>query len=257
MKSPLIPTAAILTLATLAPAVSAENLDHLNQLLSTKQCAQCDLSGAGLVQANLAGANLSGANLSQANLSQANLSGADLRGANLSGASLNGANLIGANLSGAALNGTDLRGSYLTNANLLGTQLDNAYVQGALGMPNNAGTPELFYSWGLLETRKGNYLAALENYDKALNLNPEFAPAYLGRGLAQYRLGKDAVAVQDAQIASQLFEAQKNTNGYQASQNFIKGIEAARKANEPQRSSGFDQIVQTVGSLLLQYFLGF
>ena len=34
-----------------------EDLNHLQQLLSTRKCPQCDLSGSGLVQSNLAGAN--------------------------------------------------------------------------------------------------------------------------------------------------------------------------------------------------------
>ncbi|MFM6437017.1 MAG: pentapeptide repeat-containing protein, partial [Microcystis panniformis] len=67
-----------------------EDLNHLQQLLSTRQCPQCDLSGSGLVQSNLVGAKLNGANLVGANLSQANLSGADLSGANLTSASLFG-----------------------------------------------------------------------------------------------------------------------------------------------------------------------
>ena len=58
--------------------VIAENLEHTQQLLATKQCPSCDLSGAGLVLADLAGANLQGANLARANLSRADLSGADL-----------------------------------------------------------------------------------------------------------------------------------------------------------------------------------
>ena len=68
----------------------------IQQLLATRQCQMCNLSGANLSGANLSGANLKGANLSGANLADTNLSGANLSGASLSGASLDGANLSGA-----------------------------------------------------------------------------------------------------------------------------------------------------------------
>lgn len=256
MKPTLIASFAVLGTLSLSLSSQAENLAHVSQLLSTKQCPQCDLSGTGLVMANLSGANLSRANLIQANLSQANLSGSDLSGANLSGASLNGANLSGANLSGASLHGADLRGAYLINANLTGVKLDTAYVQGAIGIPHSVGTPELFYSWGMIETRQGNFSAAIENYNKALTTDPDFAPAYLARGIAYYRLGNEPQAIKDAQTADQLFVLQQNTNGSQASQNFIQGIELARQAEEEskeQKGGGLGGIIQGVVPFLLQF----
>jgi hypothetical protein len=121
----------------------AENPGHLNQLLSTKACADCNLVNAGLVLGELSGADLKRANLVGANLSQARLTGADLRGANLTGASLNGADLTGADLTGAILNSTDLRDSFLGGANLTGVNLQNAYLQGAVGLAGNAGIKDL------------------------------------------------------------------------------------------------------------------
>ncbi len=255
MKPTILATATVLSAISLSVPVQAENLQHISQLLNTKQCPQCDLSGTGLVMANLVGAKLSGANLSQANLSRANLSGADLSGANLSGASLNGTNLSGANLSGANLAGTDLRDAYLVNANLTGVSLDTAYVQGAIGIPYYAGTPEQFHRWGLAEVKQGNYNAAIEHYNRALSINPNFAPAYLGRGIAFYRLGKEAEATQDAQTAANLFETQENTIGYQASQEFIQAMELDRNNSNDQGSSRFDNVIRGVGSLLLQFLL--
>jgi uncharacterized protein YjbI with pentapeptide repeats len=192
---------AILSIVASALPVRAENLEDVRRLLSTRECNQCELSGTGLVTSNLAGAKLNGANLSGANLSQSNLSGADLSGANLAGASLYGANLVGANLAGAILDGTDLRNAYLTGANLLGTKLDTAYVQGASGIPDYAGTPQQFYGWGLVESKKGNHLAAIDHYDRALDISPDFAPAYLARGIANYRMGRQNKAQQDAKCS--------------------------------------------------------
>ncbi len=253
MISKIIATAAIVTAFGLTTPVRAENIQDLSQLLNTKQCPQCDLSGSGLVMANLAGAELSGANLSGANLSRANLSGANLSGANLSGASLHGANLSGAILIGAKLYGTDLRKSYLVNANLIGVSLDTAYMQGAMGIPNYAGTPELFHFWAVKEADKANYRAAIENYNRALNLNPQFAPAYLGRGLARYRLGDEPGAIQDGEMAVQLFLAQGNEIGSQGSQQFLEGMEFARNLPNGPGGGGMHKFMGSIGSLLLKF----
>lgn len=234
--------------------VQAENLDHLRQLLATKQCESCDLSGSGLVMSNLAGARLSQANLVNANLSQADLSGADLSGANLTGASLYGANLMGANLSGAILNGTDLREAYLTRANLSGTAMDSAYVEGAVGISQDAATPELFFNWGLVEVKQGNYSAGIENFNKALTLKPEYASAYLGRGYALLRLGKDTEAIQNIEVAAQLFQEQKNDLGYETAQSLLERMEAIREAKQRNASNVYlGNLVQGIGGLLLRF----
>ncbi|MGQ4646607.1 pentapeptide repeat-containing protein [Lyngbya aestuarii] len=236
---------------TIEPA-KAENWQHIQQLLSTKDCQQCDLKGTGLFMADLVGAQLSGADLSRANLSRANLSGADLSGANLSGTSLNGANLSGANLSGANLSGTDLRDAFLVEAKLFGVSLDTAYVQGAIGIPQYAGTPEDFYAWGVVEARKGNYKVAIENFDKVLNLKPEFAPAWLGRGVSRYRQGDEAGAIQDAEVASELFNEQGNTEGYQATQNLLQEIEIVRNPPEVQQGSSLGRALVSIGAVLFR-----
>ena len=228
----------LLTFAFILP-VKAENIEHLSQLLRTKQCQFCDLSLAG------------------ANLSQAKLAGANLSGANLSGTSFTGADLTGANLNGAIANGTDFRGAYLSNVSLIGTNMDLAYVQGAIGMPSNAGSPEMFYGWGLLEAQKGNYKAALTNYDKALAINPNFAQGYLGRGLAFLRLGNENAAKQNVEYASKLFEEQKNPDGYETAQNFLKNLEAVQTArnNNGGANPQLDGIIRGVASLAMQFLL--
>jgi uncharacterized protein YjbI with pentapeptide repeats len=206
--------------------------------------------------ADLTGVNLKGANLVGANLSQANLTGANLSGANLSGASLHGANLTGANLTGAILTGTDLRGAFLYNAIATDNTFDQAYMQGAIGIPQTAGTPELFYGWGLLETKKGNYQAALDNYNKALLIDPNFAPAYLARGLALFRLGNETGALQNGEKAAELFKEQEDERGLQTSEAFVQNIESLQKARaEGQKKNQLDGIVRGVASIVFQLLL--
>jgi tetratricopeptide (TPR) repeat protein len=260
MKIKLTTAIAILTTIAISLPAQAENPNDLNQLLSTKKCAQCDLSNAGLVMANLIGSDLSGANLVNANLSQANLAGANLAGANLSGASLNGVNLTGANLTGANLTGTDLRNSYLTNANLNEVDLDTAYLDGVRGIANSAATPEQFHRWGVREAERGNYTAAIAHYNRAIELDPEFAPAYLGLSLIQYRFDNRASAEQNVSTAAKLFKKQKHELGYKTATDFKQKMLLASQieADTAKRERGagnFGKFLGGVGSLLLQLML--
>lgn len=254
MKLKPLASATLLTSISLVTPADAANPNHTRQLLSSRQCPGCDLTNAGLVMANLAGANLKGADLTRANLSRANLTGADLSGANLTGASLHGANLAGANLSGANLNAADMRDSFLAQANLVGTSMTNANLLGAVGVPNYTGSAEDFYRWGMAEAERDNYNRAIELLNQALTMKPDFANAYIGRGMIRYQQGDKGGAITDTQRAAQLFQAEGNQQGYQMAQNIIKGIETA---NRPRRGGGsnFLSVLGGVASLALQLFL--
>jgi len=254
MKKIIIATFVLFDLIQHTHSLKAENLSQLTELLSSNVCIGCDLNNAGLVGANLTGAHLNKANLSNANLSGANLSNADLSGSDLSGASLNSANLTGANLTGANLTGTDLRSSYLTRSIISGNQLQSAYIQGAVGIPQSAGTKDLFYSWGVMEMNKGNYKGATEYYNKTLVLDPAFAKAHLGKAFCQMRLGDYFGAEQEAKIASDLFKEQKNKSGLESSQDLIKNIEIASKPAEVKPPDpNFLDFVENIAIFALQF----
>jgi uncharacterized protein YjbI with pentapeptide repeats len=245
-----------LLLALMSAAARAENPEHLQKLLSTKNCAQCNLVNAGLVMGNFSGADLSRANLVGANLSQANLTGANLRGANLTGASLYGADLSGADLTGAILNGTDLRESFLANANLTGTNLRTSYLQGAVGLAANAGNATDFTNWGYLEWNKNNYVGAINHFNQAISLDPKMGAAYLGRSMARYRLRDDAGAIADATTAQKLFTAAGDVRNAQSAQNIVKGIELASQPSKPSQGGGgsFVDVLTGLSSMLLRFF---
>lgn len=243
-----------------ATPLQAENLTHLNQLLGTKRCEGCDLTNVGLIHANLAGAALNNSNLANANLSQANLAGADLRGANLAGASLYGANLTGANLTGANLTGTDLRNAYLMDTTLEDVDLDTAKLNGVKGISSQAATPEQFHRWGVREADRGNYRAAIAHYNRAIAIDPEFAPAYLGLGVIYYRTDFKGKALEHTQAAIALFETQENELGEATSQEFLANMELASQmeASLEQRernASNFGKFMGGIGSLLLRLML--
>lgn len=258
MKRRWIPAIALLsTFCATAPALS-ENLEHTQQLISTKQCERCDLSNAGLVYANLTGADLKDANLVGANLSRANLIGANLSGANLAGAVLFNANLSGANLSGANLAGADVRGAILSGAVVQNVVTDNANFFGAVGAPTQIATAANLYMWGLAEAQRGNFRGAIGNYDQAISLKPDFAHAYLARGVSRFRLGDSSGAMADAQRAQQLYTSQNDAQGQQVATQFTDGVKAAQEAEKKGHRGGGSNFLNFLGSLasmLLQYVL--
>jgi uncharacterized protein YjbI with pentapeptide repeats len=254
MKSQILAIAAFLTTLSLTTTVQAANSEHVRQLLATKQCQNCDLTGAGLVMADLSGAKLSGANLTGANLSRANLSGADLRGANLSGASLFGVNLTEARFSGANLAGADLRNSYLTNAELTGAYLNGTNFQGAVGIPSQIASPEDFYALGIAQAEKGNEQQAISYFSQAIAIKPEYAGAYLARGVARYQILDRQGAFVDAQLAQKLFTSQNNTTGTETAQAFIKELQTPYTEKTSTSNPSFVDLFGSLGSVLLQFF---
>ncbi|MBD2500687.1 pentapeptide repeat-containing protein [Anabaena azotica] len=256
MKNLIFIATTVITTISLTNVAQAANQEHIRQLLATKQCQNCDLSGAGLVMADLSGANLSGANLAGANLSRANLSGADLRGANLSGAGLAGVNLSEAKLGGTNLAGADFRGAFLSNAQFTGAYLQGANFQGAVGIPLQIATAEEFYALGITEGQKGNYQQAIYYFNQAIASQPEYAGAYLARGVAKYQLLDRQGATQDAQIAEKLFTSQNNATGTQTAQAFIKELQTPYTEKV---SAGKPSLVDFVSNLssFLQQFLRF
>ncbi len=254
MKSPILSTVIFVSTFSLATVAQAANSEHIRQLLATKQCLNCDLSGAGLVLADLSGANLSGANLTNANLSRANLSGADLTGANLSGASLFGVNLSGAKLSGANLLGTDLRNAYLANAQLTSVNLKGANLQGAVGIPLQAAKPEEFYGWGVAEAQKGNQQNAIDYFNQAIAIKPDFAAAYLARGVARYQILDRQAAFQDAQTAEKLFKTKNDNPGMQTAQAFILELKTPQGSKVTTGKPSLVDFLGGVASVLLQFF---
>lgn len=246
----------LLAVLMIAPA-RAENAAHLRQLLSTGDCPGCDLRGAGLIFAKLAGADLNGADLRGANLSQADLTAADLTSADLRGASLHSANLTSATLLGADVAGTDLRQSILLQANLLGTRLDLAAVQGAIGLPSSFERPENYYALGVVAGNNRNYIEAINYYNRALELDPEFAAAYLGRAFMRLSLVDELGAAQDAAVAAQFFQAQENLQGAEMALTLIEYVSQRQNPGGGGSGVGIDVLngLKGIGSSLLRLLL--
>lgn len=253
MKCRALLLASLLATSSLSLPGYAENIDHTRQLLSTRQCAKCDLSRAGLVFADLSGANLVQANLVQANLSRANLQGADLRGANLVGVSLNGAILVGARLDGANLTGADLRGAYLNGASLQDAVVDGAYLQGAIGLPTTVGKLEDFYRWAIADERQKNYVSAVNNFSQVIERKPDFAPAFMGRSASRLQGGDLKGAIADARQAQTLFAAQGDEKNAEIADKLATALEKPPE-ERPKKGNFGNFLVGLLGGAL-QLFL--
>lgn len=247
----LLGTALAIFATNLGSVAKAENLDHIRQLLSTKQCQRCDLQNASLVMANLQSASLTNANLQQANLSRVNLAGADLRNAKLAGSSLSGANLGGADLTGADLRNTDLRGTVFTGAILTGTLLDGATLQAAIDLPSTIGTAEQYYQWATDSTRQKRYDIAIDQFSQSLLRNPVHAPSYFGRGIAKFETGDRRAAIADMGQANELFKTQGDKAGLESSDRILLEMKKPVEANEGRGGNGLGtSMINIVGGLL-------
>lgn len=234
----------------------AENLEHIQKLLSTKECQRCDLQGASLVMANLQSANVQGANFQSANLSRVIFAGANLRNANLAGSSLSGANLGGADLTGADLRNTDLRGTILTGAVLTNAKLDGAALQGAIDLPSNVGTAEQYYQWASESTRQKRYDIAIEQFTQALAREPLHAPSYFGRAIAQFEIGKRSEAIADMTQANELFKTKGDRAGVESSDKILVAMKKPPESNEGRGGNGLGMgMINVVGGLLRLFLM--
>lgn len=57
---------------------------------------------------------------------------------------------------------------------------------------------------GLLFYKNGKYEAAIQDFDKAIEINPKYEGAYSNRGLAKYHLNYDSLALQDINKAIEI-----------------------------------------------------
>ncbi|MGF1496717.1 MAG: pentapeptide repeat-containing protein [Elainellaceae cyanobacterium] len=253
-------TATTLALLTAALPARAENLEHLQQLLSTRSCQNCDLSGTSFVYTNLSRVDLTGADLSRANLNRTDLTNATLRRANLTNAVLFNANLTGADLSGADLRGADLREAYLMGANLEGALLEGAILRGAVGLPPTVFTAADLYRWGLAEAERGNHRGAIAYYTQSLERRPSVPEIYLSRSVAYYRAGSIQDAVEDANRAAGLYQQQGDTEEQAIAAQFAQGIldeqQALLEGPDPGKPD-FMNLLGAVASLLLRFGLPF
>lgn len=105
---------------------------------------------------------------------------------------------------------------------------------------------EGYHGRGMESGKQGNYREAIENFSKALNLNPNSAKGYKYRGLAYSKMGEKQTAIEDFQKAAALYKKQGEIENYQ---DIIGRIRKLKDLNQqspinqeiitPQRTSDF------------------
>lgn len=106
---------------------------------------------------------------------------------------------------------------------------------------------------GCYRSAKGNQQQALEYFNQAIALKPDYGGAYLARAVARYQLFDKQGAFQDAQIAEKLFTNQNDRDGIQTAQVFIKQLETPQTAQLERGKPSFMDFFGNVTSLLLQF----
>ncbi|MBD2250591.1 tetratricopeptide repeat protein [Nostoc parmelioides] len=83
---------------------------------------------------------------------------------------------------------------------------------------------ELHFNLGILSLLSGDMKGAIENFNQAIRMNPNYALAYKSRGFAKVQLGDEKEAIEDLQRAADIFQEQEETAEYLEVINIIKQI---------------------------------
>jgi Flp pilus assembly protein TadD len=78
-----------------------------------------------------------------------------------------------------------------------------------------------YIAQGDAKYNSGDKQGAIQDYDRAIELDPENAEAYTDRGVAKSDLGDKQGAIEDVNKAAELFKQQGETESYQKVMEFL------------------------------------
>jgi tetratricopeptide (TPR) repeat protein len=84
---------------------------------------------------------------------------------------------------------------------------------------------------GVYFSERKKYLEAIQYYDRAIKTNPSYAMAYFSRGGTKADLHLYDEAIQDLEIAEQLFQEQGNLANYQNARKFLAQMNALKSSS--------------------------
>lgn len=70
-------------------------------------------------------------------------------------------------------------------------------VKGELGQKSEPSSPKDYFTRGLDYAKKGQYEKAIEDFSKAIDLDPKYGKAYMNRGIAYAKSGNSDKAAAD------------------------------------------------------------
>lgn len=107
----------------------------------------------------------------------------------------------------------DFVSAYVNRANIKDDLGDpsGALVDYATALKYEQNDPNIYYNRGLTYSRLKQYEKAVNDYDRAIAINPEYAPPYTGRAIIKYDiLGDKEGGLQDLKTAADLYKKQGN-----------------------------------------------
>jgi tetratricopeptide (TPR) repeat protein len=91
--------------------------------------------------------------------------------------------------------------------------------------PTNPTTVEDFWRRANQKLDNGDYQAAIEDYNRVIELNPNLALAYYNRGLVRTKLSDRQGAIADFQRAADLYQQQGQTQQHQDAIDHIQQLQ--------------------------------
>ncbi|KAM3115525.1 protein kinase domain-containing protein [Phormidesmis sp. 146-33] len=91
-------------------------------------------------------------------------------------------------------------------------------------LPNEFKNARDYYRCGLEEGKRGRYTEAIEHFNNAICINPEYAEAYKYRGIARSKTGSYSEALEDFIKASELYGKQGEVDDKNAVLEFIQSL---------------------------------
>ena len=82
--------------------------------------------------------------------------------------------------------------------------LEQSKLAKPLSQEKQSVSADTYFLWEDAKYKLGNYVGAIADYTKAIRLKPNYATAYVNRGLAKYRLEQHFAAISDFDMAIRL-----------------------------------------------------
>ena len=92
-------------------------------------------------------------------------------------------------------------------------------------MQINPNFANAYLNRGVTRSRLGDRQSAVADYNAALRIDPNLAGAYLSRGVARAEGGDKPGAMQDFQKAADLFQQQGDKNNYERALNYLRKLQ--------------------------------
>ena len=89
----------------------------------------------------------------------------------------------------------------------------------------NPNFAEAYVFRGIVKNDLGDKQGAIADFNQAIKLNPDHAEAYYNRGFVKYGLGDQQGALSDFQTAAKLFQQQGKTKDYQDARDVIQELQ--------------------------------